>query len=173
MKRKKMLDAFGEIDDNFIEEASPQNAKEVIKEVKRQKHEKRRWMRYCVWATVASLIIALNLWLFIPFNVNPPSVREFSSSQYYSVIQKINQAQFKKPKYKNNFQKLIRGGFFPFKAMEGDDGAGEYVETTDNQVDGIIEADLIKRTDKYAFYFYQDTVYVYSIEKENSALIRS
>ncbi|MBR2336950.1 MAG: beta-propeller domain-containing protein [Clostridia bacterium] len=176
MKIKKTLDVIGQIDDRYVEEASPNNAKNIFKENKKQKWQKRRWMRYGFIAVACSLFIALNLWLFIPYNTSPPSVAEFSSSRYYSVIQKINQVQFKKPRYKNNFQKLINGGFFPFKASMGDIGApenGEYVETTDNQVDGIIEADLIKRTDKYAFYLNRNTVNVYSLEKENSALITS
>ncbi len=33
-----------------------------------------------------------------------------------------------------------------------DNSTGEYEETTDNQVQGVIEADLLKRTNKYAFY---------------------
>lgn len=49
---------------------------------------------------------------------------------------------------------------------------GKYEEATDNQVDGVIEADLIKRTDKYIFYLDRDyasaTIRVYSIAGENS-----
>ncbi len=175
MKKKKILDAIGQIDDRFIEEASPENAKEIIREAKREKREKRRWIRYGVWATVGALVIALNLWLFIPFSVTPPSVAEYSSSQYYSVIEKINQANFVKPKYKNNFVKLIKGGFFPFKATDigGSENQNEYVETTDNQVEGIIEADLVKRTETHAFYLNRDTVLVYSLSRENSSLVAS
>ncbi len=33
----------------------------------------------------------------------------------------------------------------------GSNGNGDYVETTDNQVDGVIEADLLKRTENYAY----------------------
>lgn len=58
---------------------------------------------------------------------------------------------------------------------------GEYIENTDNQVSGIIEGDLMKMTDKYIFRISypfveseKNTYYclkVYSVEKENSALI--
>lgn len=60
---------------------------------------------------------------------------------------------------------------------------GEYIENTDNQVDGIIEGDLMKMTDKYIFrigYEGTDTKYdpnrayvikVFSVDKENSTLI--
>ncbi len=173
MKRNKMLDVLGQIDDNFIQEASPENAKDILKELKREKRQKRKWLRYGLLATACSLLIALNLWLFIPFKVTPPSVAEFSSSPYYSVIQKLNIANFKTPKYKNNFQKLIRGGFFPFKATMDVEmpEMNEYVETTDNQVNGVIEADLIKRTTTHAFYLCQNTIRVYTIDKENSKLV--
>ena len=172
MKRNKILDAIGQIDDNYIEEASPRNADEIKRELKREKRQKRKWLRYGILVTACALLVALNLWLFIPYRVTPPSVAEFSSNPYYSVIQKINLAQYKKPKYKNNFQKLIRGGFFPMKAMDGGmPEMNEYVETTDNQVEGVIEADLIKRTQTHAFYLQKNTVRVYSIDKENSRLI--
>ena len=176
MKKKKMLEAFSDIDERYIEEASPENAKEIFEEVRKEKRKKNKWIRYGLLVSACALFIALNLWLFIPYKVNPPSVAEYSSSQYYSVIQKINLANYKKPKYKNNFSKLINGGFFPFKAMDGGNAmpeASQYVETTDNQVEGIIEADIIKRTTTHAFYLNQDKVNVYSLNKEDSKLIAS
>lgn len=53
---------------------------------------------------------------------------------------------------------------------------GDYVESTDNQVAGVIEADLLKRTENYAFYItrknskgkYKPELVVYSIAGENS-----
>ena len=54
-------------------------------------------------------------------------------------------------------------------------GNGKYEEVTDNQVDGVIEADLIKRTDKYIFYLDRfgggAFLRVYSIAGEDSAQI--
>jgi uncharacterized secreted protein with C-terminal beta-propeller domain len=48
-----------------------------------------------------------------------------------------------------------------------------YVETTDNQVAGVIEADLIKRTKTHIFYFNRQNMdlYVYSIAGEESKLV--
>ena len=50
---------------------------------------------------------------------------------------------------------------------------GSYVETTDNQVAGVIEADLIKRTKTHIFYFNRQSMdlYVYSIAGEDSKLV--
>ena len=50
-----------------------------------------------------------------------------------------------------------------------------YEETTDNQTDGVIEADIIKRSNKYIYYFGvgSQTLRVYSIAGESSALLGS
>lgn len=51
-------------------------------------------------------------------------------------------------------------------------GSGQtYEETTDNQVAGVIEADIIKRSDKYIYYVDAYTIFVYSIAGEESALV--
>ncbi len=54
-------------------------------------------------------------------------------------------------------------------------GDNSYVETTDNQVAGVIEADLFKRTKTHIFYLNRQnmTLYVYSIAGEESALVSS
>ena len=48
---------------------------------------------------------------------------------------------------------------------------GSYVEVTDNQVEGIIEGDLHKTTDKYIFRYRNGALYIYSIDGEDSAKI--
>lgn len=56
----------------------------------------------------------------------------------------------------------------------GDSGEGNgYIETTDNQVAGVIEADLVKRTASHIFYLDRNamTVRVYSIKGEESACV--
>jgi len=52
-------------------------------------------------------------------------------------------------------------------------GNGGYVETTDNQVDGVIEADLLKRTKTHIFYLdpVKLMIRVYSIAGEESCLV--
>ena len=46
-----------------------------------------------------------------------------------------------------------------------------YQEVTDNQVQGVIEADLFKRSDRYAYYLRKTVLNVYSIAGEDSALV--
>ena len=53
----------------------------------------------------------------------------------------------------------------------GNNGNGSYMEITDNQIEGIIEGDLAKATDKYLFRLGNHTIYTYSIDGENSSLI--
>ena len=50
---------------------------------------------------------------------------------------------------------------------------GSYVEVTDNQVQGIIEGDLYKTTDKYIFRYGDKRLYIYSIDGESSREISS
>lgn len=64
------------------------------------------------------------------------------------------------------------GGNIFYNSSDGAD-LGEYVETTDNQVDGVIEADLFKRTTTHIFYLNRNsmTLKVYSIKGEDSKLV--
>lgn len=140
----------------------------------------------------AVLVLALGLTLFWPNR--EPSVEKYKNSPYYQAIQGVNHATYQKPAYKNNYQWLKGKLSSLFKSISdekvdqapnaGDnsgglyDGTGDkydgvdfeqsYVETTDNQVEGVIEGDLFKRSDKYLYYLRQDVLSVYSIEQEDS-----
>ena len=47
-------------------------------------------------------------------------------------------------------------------------GGQKYEEVTDNQVQGVIESDIFKRSDQYIYYLRGNVLSVYSIEKEDS-----
>ena len=82
MKKKNWYRGFGLADDKYIEEARPNN---IIKSTKKR-------VILAFVATCACIaIVACNLWLFIPFNINPPSVSNYEGSEYYEVIQKLNE----------------------------------------------------------------------------------
>ena len=129
-------------------------------------------------AACAAIIIAFNLILFLPFPTR--DVSAYKDSEYYGLISVVNGITGK-PKYKNNFEKLAAGlkklsnskddAIFdpvapgvptapaaPDSDSKGDSvnvgsgNNGNYVENTNNQVKGVTEADLLKRTDKYTFY---------------------
>ena len=181
MKKRKLLRAMSLADDKYVEEAAPRNLT-----------RRPAWHKWtAIAACLCLLVTALNLVLFIPYNTNPPDVSEYEGSEYYSVIQSINALTYQKPKYKNNFQSLMATlssigkafdnavGGMPMAPGDGENSAtGEdinqkYEEVTDNQVAGVIEGDIFKRSDKYIYYMVVNNLYVYSIEKEDSKLVYS
>ena len=137
------------------------------------------------------MVTALNLFLFIPFKTTVPDISQYEDSEYFPIIEKITALSAVKPKYKNNFNKIISslfavGGAFdnnvdmdaptsPEGGANGDFDSGsadeEYNEITDNQVSGVTEGDIIKRSDKYIYYLSSGVLRVYSIAKEESVKV--
>ncbi|MBR5322237.1 MAG: beta-propeller domain-containing protein [Clostridia bacterium] len=185
MKRQSWLLALNNIDEKYIEEAKPSS----VKKFKRKK-------TLVLLAASMAVMFALNLVLFIPYRAQIPTVLKYSGSEYYEVIDKLNTYFYEPPKYKNNFEALIGGLSNIFLAasknaaderieledsfemsgdMLGDAGInsptenGEnYEEVTDNQVKGVIEGDLFKRSDKYIYYYDGGYLSIYSIEGKDS-----
>ena len=146
------------------------------------------------------VIGALGLFLFLPYSPVTSDISAYSGSEYFPLMEGIEEYRlgFMQPKYKNNFQSIV-AGLGSLKVMDmapGLNGAaggssaenGNYLEATDNQVEGVIESDLFKMTDKYIFrlgyrigsiqsegqkpYDSQIAVLrVYSINKENSEMV--
>lgn len=197
-KKERLLLALGDINDKYVKEAepNPMSGRKRILSI----------------AASLAILVALSLYLFLPYGTPKSNLSEYESSSYFPVIEKLEAYRqlLNAPKYSNNFEKLLSviGGAFAHKggAMSpgnnmdaappqlGPDGGnfgengvagnGNYIENTDNQVEGVIEGDLMKMTDKYIFRLgtklipidkYRGTVVdvlrVYSIEKEDSALI--
>ncbi len=192
MKNERLLDSMNLLDDKYIDEANP----------KGKGKKKINWMRFgALAACICLMVTSLSLFLFIPFKTTVPDVSQYEDSEYFPIIEKINMLSVVKPKYKNNFDKIISsfaavGGVFdnnidmdfngsfdkgedmyapgspsPEGGTNGDSGNGKYEETTDNQVQGVIEGDIIKRSDKYIYYLASDFLRIYSIEGEDSKLI--
>lgn len=173
MKKQRLFKAFSLVDGRYIDEADPDNISKRDQKGRRIK----------IWGTVAACfcccLIALNLWLFIPLKNSPPDVSAYSDSAYYGIIVKLNEVTYKKQGYKNNFERYF-GGIFKGATAENDEEMGtgtssaeRYEEVTDNQTEGVIEGDLIKRSDKYIYYLDSMTLSVYSIAGEQSALVGS
>ena len=174
-KKERLMLAIGEADEKYIKEAESSMNAGLIKV-----------------AAVLAVIIALSLYLFIPFAPVTSDLSDYQDSAYFPLIEGIEdyRLQFLQPKYKNNFQSIAAAvaGLFTFKGALGGDmpnfdadmsptpengmsGNGSYVENTDNQVGGVIEGDLMKMTDKYIFRYTGSHLFVFSIEKENSELV--
>ena len=139
-------------------------------------------------AASLAIFTVIGVWLFKPYDTSPPDVSEYSDSEYYPIIEKINLVTFTPPKYKNNFSyfinsffraivNLIPGGTSNDGDMAGgsatpeDGGSGEYVEVTDNQFAGVTEPDRIKRTSTHIFFIQNNYLCAYSIDGENTALV--
>ena len=178
--------AIGEIDEKYIRETEGKSMRSPIIKA----------------AVCLALVIALGLYMFLPFAPVTSDITAYAGSEYFPLIEEIEDYRLGilQPKYKNNFDILasLLGSFrFGFGAMAPDmdenmggdnmapapgdqgEGNGSYVESTDNQVEGVIESDLMKMTDKYIFRIGQRAnagnathlLRVYSIEKEESKLI--
>ncbi len=162
-----------------------QGVEEKIVKQKKQR-ARRRWLAV---SAAGMAVIVLALVLFLPYDQSPPDVSGYSASPYYSLIQRINAAIYEKPQYKNNLDMIMDQISHGFKnsgmapedqAPEGgspiedqSSGDGYYVEVTDNQVAGVIEGDIFKRTDSYVFQLWGQDLRVYSIKQESSELISS
>ncbi len=187
---KRPIEQFGEINDKYIKEADPARTNSPI------------FKRAAIFAAACLLVLltSVNLFLFIPYDTSPPDVSQYSDSDYYEIIKMLNDASYKKPKYKNNFESicgtLLNGlrtkndmslGFDVVvdEAVDANGNAGEdyfytsdeysekYVETTDNQVAGVIEADIIKRSNEHVYYLNDSTLLVYTLNGKDSELATS
>ncbi len=175
MKKKNWYKGLSLADDKYVAEAHPEN---VI-----TPKRNRVWIPLVAACACFALIIC-NLWLFIPFESTPPDVSQYRDSEYYEIIQSLNVLTFQPSKYKNNAAKAwanISFGAMKDSATNGNapqtgtsmDGAGNYKEITDNQVEGIVEADRIKRSDTHIYYLDDRVLRIYSIDKINSQEVGS
>jgi len=198
VKKEKLLQAMNLADEKFVEEASPERAKKVKVACKTRKREV-FWRSMA--ACFVGLTVALSCWLFVPFNTAPPSVAQYADSEYYNLIQKLNVYNYRAPEEKNNYEKYVQNFFDRLGnfGAKGEDmfydneldavpeAPGEAapdtglldkeenssIETTDNQVNGVIEADLIKRTKTHIFYLDGGILRAFNIAGEESREVGS
>ena len=193
-KKERLISQLGYIDEKYIKEAEVKMHTKAIVSI----------------AAVLLLMISVSLFMFWPYSPVTSDLTAYEGSPYYPLIEEIEdyKLSFKQPKYKNNFYWFLAeiGDLFTLMAPnggmmggdmnaapgdKGEMGNGSYVESTDNQVEGVIESDLMKMTDKYIFRLgyqmgsielenekgkYQQQIQVpillvYSINKEDSELV--
>ena len=189
MKKQKLLLSMDLIDEAYIREADPAQFKKRF-----------NWRKFStIAASIALVLTALNLWLFIPYEVGgPPDVSQYANSEYYPLIQKLNSYYHpEKPTKTNNYSQMMAkfenigaskdgigldySGGAPVVTAPAvglapmpdsvDKNPQQYEEVTDNQVEGVIEADLMKRSDQYIYYLYNEYLLVYSIDGTQSKLV--
>lgn len=131
----------------------------VQEQAARVKNRRRAWV-LSVTAGFLLLVIALNLLLFIPYPSGLPDISRFSGSEYFPLMQRLNELTYSPPAYKNNFEAWFSGLFSSGEQDNGTDvtppngesPADDAVEVTDSQEAGVIEGDLFKRTETHLFY---------------------
>ena len=177
MKKKQWLRSLNGVDDQYVVEAAPSGAA-------RKRSGKTVRIISILAACMTFVLLVGTLALFIPYRTTPPSVAAYAGSDYYGIIQKLNDFNFDPPEYKNTFELLLDlpSNLFakaedwlpmaPGASNEAENmtGNGNYQEVTDNQVAGVIEADLIKRSDTHIYYIADSQLFIYSIEGEDSRL---
>ena len=159
-KEKRILLALEALDDKYLEQAKPRGRKS-------------RLPLYRSLSVVACLVLAVGAVLL------PAIFKGDTQAPMYEQNYEQNPAFIA---VMNNY--LINSDYSVNINM-GDAGSdnenekpsnpgtpnGNYFEVTDNQVDGIIEGDLVKATEKYLFRLGTHTVYIYSIDGGKSTLV--
>ena len=109
-KNEKLLKTLTFIDDKYVEDAAPRGVRPARK--------KGSFKKLIAIAACACFVLTLaSVWLFTPYRTTPGSVAEYSDSEYYPLIEKINAFKFVKPAYKNNMEMILASlsdlfGFF-------------------------------------------------------------
>lgn len=153
-KQKRILLALEALDDKTIDQSRPRERKKNP---------------FRIIAVAASLVIAIGLSLWIALSGTTPSGGN-------------------SPTVDPGFAALMKdyllnsdssAGIINDSASSPDDGYdsldpnGNYMEVTDNQIDGVVEGDVIKATDKYVFRLGAHTISIYSVMGEESSLVSS
>lgn len=140
---------------------STERTKDILARADAEKaRRKKRITLTSVLAAGLSLVLAFNLVLFIPYNTAMPDLSAYKDSEYYSLMQQINELTYRPPRYKNNFEAWF-GDLFSGKggdlALTPEAGDNAYAEVTDNQVQGVVEGDRFKRAGDTVFYLQGNT----------------
>lgn len=161
--------------------------------VQKKLRVKKARRRAVVAACICAVVTVFNVWLFAPYQTVEPDYTQYAQSEYYAVIKKIGKANYTPPRYKNNYDRFVKNASFGCTKAEMNatgkapnyisndmalyENAAEskYEETTDNQVAGVIEGDLLKRSSEHLFYLVRmQNLYklrCYSIAGNDTALL--
>ena len=171
-----------------------QRMKEIYERADVKRASRRRRVKWIsVAACSCSLVLALNLVLFVPYPSGLPDISAYSGSEYYPLMQQLNVLTYRNTSTAHNNFEAWFGDLFSGYGTSGDMNMGittpespgtaddpgasddsNYNEVTDNQEAGVIEGDLFKRTSAHFFYvgFNGDSqllLSAFTIDKEDSA----
>lgn len=161
-KNEKLLLALGYVDEKYVKEAEGK--------------PKAKTTRGLTIAASLALIFTLSLAMVMP---HIPSV---GGSPYAALIESLESYRTSREIAYDDNVKIdsssddrldIYLDTAPSHSVNDSSSNGNYVESTDNQVNGVVEGDLFKMTDKYIFRIDGGFLRVYSIDKENSKQVAS
>lgn len=168
MKKNDIYEEIGNISPDLIAEADP-TAPIVTRKMKIRR-------RFTIAAACASIALLLALAIVAvpyfnreePFTAElPEELLEFADSKYIKAIYAI---------YNNSILGICDYSSAPSNIMSNMNSTGKtsnYIEVTDNQVEGVIEGDLFKRSKTHIFYVdvINKTINSYKIKGEKTTLV--
>ncbi len=183
MKKIEMAKLIGLADERFVEEAKPRASK-----------NKTVWRRAVLIAACLTLVTAMVAAVFLPmmlatidgeYTVNrnrlPSVLKQYEGTEYLDLAiafyeyQRRNIENEQNREIRSNIRELLTfatGGVYDGGNVSAPNSSeNAYIEVTDNQVDGVIEADIIKRTKTHVFYKDRYKISVYKIDGENTELV--
>lgn len=184
----KIARIIGMADDEYVAEAEP---KRNIKKPSAALVKKTLIIAACIACATLMAMMSLRMGPehpyegYLPGEESPDAYTEestpvtevidfeekYGDSEYYDTIMAIENY---------NSDNAISSGGFIIQSANQSGGSDKYIEVTDNQVDGIIESDIFKRTESHVFTVtvqkntsgdYDLYVYAYSIDKANSGRV--
>lgn len=179
-QEKKLLISLGNISDKYLDQARPRK-------------RENKMPRILTVAASLVLVVGISMWVLLSGMLGqgepsqdhlPPTVNDSmengstenddfpeSPDPYKSLASAMQDYLLSNYGGSAPPEGDLDGGAAP-ETGGGEGGSnGSYVEVTDNQVEGIIEGDLYKTTDKYIFRYRNGALYIYSIDGEDSAKI--
>lgn len=153
-KEKRLLLSLGNISDKYLDQSRP-------------KKRKRSTSRVIAVAAGLVLVIGLSVWIALGGGLPTGNNGQTVDAGLVAVM--------KDYLFNSDSSAEVDDGA---AGAPGDSGGGlapngNYMEVTDNQVDGIVEGDIIKATDKYIFRLGNHNINIYSIMGEETSLVSS
>lgn len=132
--------------------------------------KKRRRILASTLTTV--FVFALALGLFYPFGGHTwhdttGSEPPVCVNDYAQLAQKLKNTQFAPSTLRSVDNENLTADFNGAEYSLN----GSYQEVTDNQVEGVIEGDRFKRSDRYLYHLYKNELRIYAIDGDKSGLI--
>ena len=159
----------------------------------RQKLHRKQVQRKAMMATAGALCICLVVSLLVPHFQKSDGIEQYAENEYYKVIEAINR-DFRRTEthweylhWEDLFWgdafledegdlrfEVVAPGAVPDTDMSTTGSAtNSSVEITDHQVAGVLEGDLIKRSETHIFYLNNTVLEIYEINGEESKKINT